>query len=220
MLKALANESENHVDLDQWHQLQAWLQTAEHRVTIPYAAALAEAISPVAVRLRRDFKAVLALIRAHAILHQQTRDRDATGRIIATLLDYDVVRDLIADVIAEGVGATVSPVVRETVEAVKALAGDGGVMARAVAGKLDVDKSTASRRLRQAADGGYIRNLEDKRGKPGRWVEGDPMPEEADLLPQPCNLETTLDQDGCTVARESEGESDGQHPPEREVRLW
>ena len=31
---------------------------------------------PVAVRLRRDFGAVLGLIRAHALLHQATRGRD------------------------------------------------------------------------------------------------------------------------------------------------
>ena len=74
------------------------------------------------MRLRRDFGSVLALIRAHAVLHQASRERDADGRIIATLDDYAVVRDLVADIIAEGVGATVSPAVRETVLAVGALA--------------------------------------------------------------------------------------------------
>ena len=78
-------------------------------MTIPYAAQLAELIPPVAVRLRRDFGSLLALVRAHAVLHQANRDRDADGRIVATLDDYAVVRGLVADVIAEGVGATVSP---------------------------------------------------------------------------------------------------------------
>lgn len=91
---------------------------------------------PVAVRLRRDLGSLLALIRSHAILHQQTRDRDDVGRLIATVDDYKVVRDLAADVIAEGVGATVSPTVRETVEAVAALAGQSGVMLRPVADRL------------------------------------------------------------------------------------
>ena len=58
-----------------------------------------------------------------------------------------------------------------------------GVMARDIADKLSVDKSNVSRRLRMAADGGYVRNLEDKRGKPGRWVIGDPLPETVELLP-------------------------------------
>ena len=73
-------------------------------MTIPYSQQLAERVPPVAVRLRRDFGSLLALIRAHAILHQATRDRDDDGRIIATLDDYAVVRDLVADTIAEGVG--------------------------------------------------------------------------------------------------------------------
>lgn len=33
-----------------------------------------------AVRLRRDFKAILNLIRAHALLHQASRERDDKGR--------------------------------------------------------------------------------------------------------------------------------------------
>ena len=124
------------------------------------------------------------------MLHQASRERDAAGRIIATLDDYAVVRDLVADTIAEGVGATVSDTVRETVAAVAALASAEGVMARDIAEELQLDKSTVSRRLRMAADGGYIRNLEDKRGKPGRWVIGDPLPESVDLLPDPAQLAT------------------------------
>ena len=43
------------------------------------------------------------------------------GRIIATVEDYAVVRELVADVMTEGVGGTVSNTVRETVEAVVVL---------------------------------------------------------------------------------------------------
>jgi hypothetical protein len=211
ILYALADETDNRVDLDEWRQLQAWLQTAEHRVTIPYARQLAELVPPVAVRLRRDFGAVLALVRAHAILHQQTRDRDEAGRIIADIDDYTQVRELVADLISEGVGTTVSATVRETVDAVAVLTDPEGVMARAVAMHLGLDKSNASRRLRVAADGGYVRNLEDKRGKPGRWVVGDPMPETEAVLPEPSQLRNTVADEtagqtgGCAVAAESEG---------------
>jgi len=104
-------------------------------------------VAPVAVRLRRDFGSLLALIRAHAVLHQASRERDAAGCIIATLDDYAVVRGLVADVIAEGVGATVSASVQETVATVAKLGGcavanpelmrelesSTGVMARAIA---------------------------------------------------------------------------------------
>jgi hypothetical protein len=211
ILFALADETDNQVDLDEWRQLQAWLQAAEHRVTIPYAKQLAELVPPVAVRLRRDFGAVLALVRAHAILHQQTRDRDEAGRIIADIDDYAQVRELIAELISEGVGTTVSATVRETGNAVAVLTDPEGVMARAVAVHLKLDKSNASRRLRIAGDGGYVRNLEDKRGKPGRWVVGDPMPDAEAVLPEPsqlCNTvadETAGQPSGCAVADENEG---------------
>ncbi len=80
-------------------------------------------------------------------------------------------------------------------------------MARDIAEELQLDKSNVSRRLRMAADDGYLRNLEDKRGKPGRWVIGDPLPGSAALLPDPTQLrisETTLDLSGCTVAAMSD----------------
>ena len=93
----------------------------------PVCAAPRGVRAPVAVRLRRDFGSLLALIRAHAVLHQASRARDNKGRIVATLDDYAVVRDLVADAIAEGVGATVSETVRETVAAVAALASGEGV---------------------------------------------------------------------------------------------
>jgi hypothetical protein len=40
------------------------------KVVIPFAKRLADLVPPVAIRLRRDFKTVLMLIRAHALLHQ------------------------------------------------------------------------------------------------------------------------------------------------------
>ena len=68
---------------------------------------------PLAVRLRRDFKTVLMLIRAHALLHQATRLRDESGRVVATLDDYRAVRTLVADLVAQGIDATVKPEVRD-----------------------------------------------------------------------------------------------------------
>jgi hypothetical protein len=216
-----ASEANGAGDLRQWHDLQRWLAGAQRRVTIPYAIQLAQEIPPIAVRLRRDFGSLLALIRAHTMLHQATRQHDDDGRIVATLDDYCVVRDLVADIMAEGVGATVPDTVRQTVKAVAALNGNSkpgeGVAARAIADRLQLDKSNVSRRLRMAADGGYLRNLEDKRGKPGRWVMGDPLPESVDLLPDPELLrdcatvapaDNTVDLGSCAVAQESREERD------------
>jgi hypothetical protein len=202
VMVALAEEvAADGPDMDSWHALQRWLERAEHRVTIPYAKELATKIPPLAVRLRRDFGAVLNLIKAHALLHQASRERDSEGRIIATIADYRVVRELLADLVSEGVEATVAPTVRETVATVQRLhrETEKKVSLRDIAGELKLDKSTASRRLRSAIDKGFIRNLEDKRGKPGRYVPGDPLPDDIEILPSPEVLHR------CTVAGESEG---------------
>jgi hypothetical protein len=215
VLLELANETNGGNDLQEWHDLQRWLAEGEHRVTIPYGPKLAALVPPEAVRLRRDFGSLLALVRAHAMLHQATRGRDAGGRIIAALDDYCVVRDLVADVIAQGVGATVSDTVRATVGAIAALTADPpakteGVTVSRIAEHLQLDRSNVSRRLNVAADDGYIRNLEDKRGKPGRWVIGDELPGSVDLLPVCARVAEAcapLDLGVCGCAPESEGYS-------------
>lgn len=200
VLREIASEASTH-EVDQWLALQGWLKNANHEVTIPFASELAEKIPPIAVRLRRDFSSLLALIRSHAVLHQMTRERDEKRRIVATIEDYGVVRELIIDSISAGLEATVAPIVRQTVETVSTLANAEGVTATAVARVLKIDKSNASRRLRVAGERGYIVNLEDRRGKPARWVTGDTFPEDIEVLPR------TNELTGCAVALCSQEEA-------------
>lgn len=128
VLAALAGDDDGsvgNIDLAPWHALQTWIKGGDHNVLIPYATVLASLVPPVAVRLRRDFKAVLNLIKAHAILNQAHRKRDHEDRIVATMGDYVVVRDLVADLVSEGVEATVPATVRETVETIERLIAGG-----------------------------------------------------------------------------------------------
>jgi hypothetical protein len=118
VLRALAAGRQREPDYDAWHDYHRWLAAANHGVVIPYAGWLAEQIPAVAVRLRRDFRSLLRLIQTHAIMHQQTRDIDGAGRIVATEADYLAVRELVADLISDAIGATVPPAMRETVQAV------------------------------------------------------------------------------------------------------
>jgi hypothetical protein len=205
VMYALAEEDDHEPAIDgEWLALQRLLQCdlAEGRcgVTIPFARALAAEIPAAATRLRRDFGAVLALIRTHALLHRATRERDEHDRTIATVEDYAVVRELVAELISEGVGRTVSPETRETVQGVEQLESDhpDGVRQNVLAPELGLDRSTVSRRVRKALDGGYLRNLEDKRGRPHRLVCGDPLPDEQVILPEPATLERGVH--GCAVA--------------------
>ncbi len=191
------------VDVDCWHALQVWLANGEHHVVIPYDKKLLELIPPVAIRLRRDIPALLRLIEAHALLHRASRDQDEEGRIVASIEDYAVVRELLADLMAEGVGATISCTVRQTVEAVVAVIARKGDVPEGrhaldlenldtlsasvieVARYLDLDKSSASRRINRAVELEFLVNRETKRGLPARLVPGDPLPEDRVILPTP-----------------------------------
>jgi hypothetical protein len=212
VLVALGDDVLEPVDLEPWIALQEWIETGSADVIVPFARALANAIphSALAVRLRRDFATLLNLIRSHALLHQASRDRDERGHIVATLTDYAVVRELVADILAQGVEATVPPSVRETVEIVARLRGGGSATlfdkrataqplpVSRVAQELGIDKSPASRRVKQAIALGYLRNLEDRKGRPHNITLGDPMPSDVEMLPAPEELELLV-RDGREV---------------------
>ena len=200
VLEALAAEGEDEgPDYERWHALQRWIELGDRRVTVPFGRELARLVPPVAVRLRRDFGSLLALIRAHALLHQATRGRDAKGRVVATLDDYAVVRDLLQDVVSEAVEQTVKPEVREVVakvqEIVESSTEGNSASQRQVGDSLELDKGSVSRRVRAALDGGYLRNLEERRGRPHRLVPGDDLPDDVEVLPAPEALH------GCAVER-------------------
>jgi hypothetical protein len=122
--------------------------------------------------------------------------------LVASLDDYAVVRELIADLVADGVDSSVSPQIRETVEAVRFLQGDSGkeISQAAVATHLKLDKGATSRRIRAAVDRGYLKNLEDRKGRPAKLQLGEPISADVDLLPPP----EAIERDCCTVAQETE----------------
>ncbi|WHZ27564.1 MAG: DNA primase [Nitrospira sp.] len=183
VMRRLAEGMSHEVNVQEWHALQNWLAVAEHRVIIPFSTYLADAIPPMAVRLRRDFKTLLRLIETHALLQQCSRDRDAEGRIIATPEDYFTVRGLVADLFAAGVGATVPHTIRETVQAVQRIDSGEGATVLQIAKELKLDRSAAQRRTQAARERGYLANLEEKRGRPARYAIGEPLPQELELLP-------------------------------------
>ncbi len=203
ILLAMVEDEQEDVDLSRWLAFQDYLVFCDNRVAIPYSKLLAENIpqSSMAVRLRRDFRQVLSLIKAHAVLHQEMRQRDEDGRIVAEITDYAAVHGLIADLIAQGIDATVSDETRETVDAVEALKREkpDGVSYKDVGERLGLDKSSAQRRCQVALKNGYLKNLEEKKGKPARLQVGEPLPGRNAVLPSPQELET-LYESGCAVA--------------------
>ena len=96
--------------------------------------------------------------------------------------------------VAVGVERTVPDSVRQAVDAVQVCLNEGAaeVSNATLAKKLGLDPGATSRRVRQAKHRGFIKNLEDKKGKPARLVLGDPMPDDLDVLPKPDTLEGVL----------------------------
>jgi hypothetical protein len=183
VLHALAGGTGREGDVGPWHELQEWLAEGPTDVDVPYARALAEAIPPVAVRLRRDFSTLLSLIRAHALLHRATREI-VNGEIVATIVDYAAVRELVVDLVSDAVELTVPESVRETVEKVGYLTLNGGETSIArIAAALGLDRSSTTRRVKASIERGYVKNIEEKRGLPSRLALGDPLPDEVTILP-------------------------------------
>jgi hypothetical protein len=149
---------------------------------------------------------VLMLVRAHALLHQASRRKDQDGRVIAEIEDYKMVRELIAHLVAVGVDATVKPEVREVVKAVGALLEKGREEIRQseLKSALQLDKSAISRRVADALDGGFLKNLEDRKGRPARLVLGDELPANREVLPTPDQFTSAEQLHGCPVDRGDE----------------
>ncbi len=95
---------------------------------------------------------------------------------------------IVADLIAEGVGSTVPNTMRETVTAVwNILTGPNSPQSEttvaAVAKSLNLDHSSAYRRVRAATQKGFLKNMQEKKGQPARIILGDPLPDDQPLLP-------------------------------------
>jgi hypothetical protein len=214
---SLVSDSPEPVDYERWRALQSWVSVQDNRVVIPYARKLVELIPPVAVRLRRDLPQVLNFIKTHTILHQGSRERNEAGAIISTIQDYEAIYKLVGGVFEQQVEAGISASIRETVHAVEQVLGENPdqmfVTQKDLRGKLDIDKSSISRRVGAAVDAGYLRNEEIREGKPYRLRLGDPLPEKEELLPSPDKLVSPVGDmmsssdgpSGCAVVENVEG---------------
>jgi hypothetical protein len=193
-----------------WHEAQRWLaDEGAHDVVIPFATDLAPRFPAKLVRARRDFQQLLALIKASAVLHQQQREQDSHGRIIASEADYRAVFALAEPVFGAAASDGVTPAIRETVAMVDTLTmgKDGAtISAHALASALNIERSALAHRLKRAFRVGLVVNEEPVRGKPYKLRVGDPLPDVASL-PKPELID-------FGAAAPPEPSSTVQHPPE------
>ena len=70
-----------------------------------------------------------------------------------------------------------------------------------IAKELKLDRSAVSRRVRNAKDRGYLRDLEENQRKPSRLVPGDDLPADLGILPKPEDVRAGVRQRASPDAR-------------------
>ena len=136
---------------------------------VPFAAVLGALLPDQTVKLvrtRRDFRALLSVVQAAALLHQRQRERTAAGAVVATLADYATARRLLGPILDATAAEGVTPALREVAEAVVPAE---VVSLTALAARLGRAKSTVSWHVTRAVEGGYLTNLETQRGRPAQF---------------------------------------------------
>jgi len=177
--------------------LQVWLALGgEHRVFVPFAAALSCSIVARQVRLNRDFPQLLSCIQALALLRQRHRQRTDDGRIVATIEGYYAdARTLLGDVFDVIAADGVTPAVRRTVEAVPDTG--NGISQTELAVIMNLSTSVVSERVHDAAAGGWIVNEEQQRGRAAKWKRLATPPAHITALPTVELVRTVF---GCSAS--------------------
>jgi hypothetical protein len=175
-------EATNRIKL-RHHALQRMLQPL--RVVIPYAERLGELIPSERVEVRRAFAHLLTMIQAVALLHQQQRDRDANGALVATDEDYQIARHLLLKPMARLLGGGLSDPARRFYERLRSWTSNEFTTTEARRREKS-SKSAVSGWLAELHDAGVIELVQPSRGRtPASWrlVDMPPRVDEGSLPP-------------------------------------
>jgi DNA-binding Lrp family transcriptional regulator len=102
------------------------------------------------------------------------------GKVIATLEDYAIARQLLAPIFDAINAEGLTPAVRATVEAIR----NGEEVSQSeLCHRLGLAKPTVSYRVNRALRGGWLTNNETRVNAPARLVRGAPLPDQTCALP-------------------------------------
>jgi len=170
--KILLSQAKNYnqegfeAELRIWRALQTLLKP--HKVLIPFAESLIEPFPKEKLRARRDFKRFLALIKAHALLHQYQREIDDKGRVIARLDDLKAIMPIAGKVLVESL-EEISPKKIKVLEIIKTEFNDMEFSLSQLKEKVhSISSKTLSRYLKEFNDEWVIWNGE--KGKKSRYA--------------------------------------------------
>ena len=161
---------------------QLYLQLkAPIKVFIPFAKELGEAMKKMAAapRILRDFARLMSLIKSIALIRQRHRQIYSRGQIIASIEDYQTMRELVNEMYIDS-SSGITTEIRQLVEGVIKLntdrkAGDK-ITASKVKDYLGISKVAVSRRASKAIKQEWIINQETRKGYPADYIPGEPMP--------------------------------------------
>ncbi|MDK3017920.1 hypothetical protein QO033_09540 [Pseudodonghicola sp. IC7] len=84
-------------ELEPFHDKYREMRENPCEVSIPFLSEIAEALPASHPRILRDFPKVITLVKTVALLHADSRERDESGAVVATVEDYEQVRQLVED---------------------------------------------------------------------------------------------------------------------------
>jgi hypothetical protein len=167
---------------DQMVAFQSYLQLkAPWRVYVPFARELATAMGKMqaAPRILRDYARLMSLIKTVAILRHHNRRTDDSGRTVAQLEDYEIIRSLIGEMYVEsttGAAANIRQLV-EAVEQLEATRSDSEIITNTILSKhLGIGIKQVTRRAKKAMRQGWLANKEQRKSYPANYAIGEPMP--------------------------------------------
>lgn len=175
-------------ELAKWHAYFEWVALQPNRVAIPFWSAVVAEATAEMVRMRRDIMKLQAVIKVHALLHQNLRERNDLGAVIATVDDYEFARRLVLPTLQREVGGgDVDIGVQEFITGIRALVGEQekskkqfhnsanwtlhpdfselNITYTQLSKQLKMHRSTVQRRLQKAIKAGLIENHEERSKK-------------------------------------------------------
>jgi hypothetical protein len=200
----------------EFHAFQRYVQAmAPVDVFIPFMDALAHLLA-LDDRVLRDSQMLYSWIKAHAILCQGHRTRDAQGYIVAELADYEAVLRLMNEenrYAAAKTGMRLAD--RELVEAIEDLLKETkqkAVTQKMIADRLEIGQPTVSKRMKRALQQGWVVDILDDptlprepRERARRFHQNEPRYSLGEV-PEPCGLPTVADvrrwKEGQVVSRD------------------
>jgi hypothetical protein len=151
-------------------------------VVVPFARDLAQAIgkSATASRIIRDFTRLISLVKVIAVIRQYQREIDSSGRIVATIADYETVRELINDMYVDsstGVTKEIQELI-ETVSYLNSIKVEGEKITNtAISKSLGIGVTQVTRKTRKAIKSGWLINREQRKSYPADYELGEALPE-------------------------------------------